>query len=49
MDEKERVLEEVKALFAQTEIIEQSASVSLHRAEQVDQFILTRAFRGELG
>jgi hypothetical protein len=32
MDEKERVLEEVKALFAQTEIIEQAASVSLHRA-----------------
>jgi hypothetical protein len=37
-----------EALFAQAEIIEQAASVSLRRAEQVDQSILARAFRGEL-
>jgi len=33
----------------QADIIEQAASVSLRRAEQVDQSILARAFRGELG
>lgn len=48
-NEQRRILEKVKALFAQADIIEQAASVSLRRAEQVDQSILARAFRGELG
>ncbi|HPO87564.1 MAG TPA: hypothetical protein PLN86_17120 [Candidatus Hydrogenedentes bacterium] len=34
--------------FAQVDIIEQAASVSLHRLEQADQSILVRAFRREL-
>jgi len=38
-----------EALFAQTDIIEQAASVFLRPAEQVDQSILAWAFRGELG
>jgi len=37
-----------EALFAQADITEQAASVSLRPAEQVDQFILARAFRGQL-
>jgi hypothetical protein len=37
-----------EALFAQADIIEQAASVSLRRAEQGDQPILARVFRGEL-
>jgi len=49
VNEQKRILEKVKTLFAQADIIEQAASVSLHRAEQVDQSILARAFRGELG
>jgi type I restriction enzyme S subunit len=49
VNEQQRILEKIKALFAQADIIEQAASVSLRRAEQVDQSILARAFRGELG
>ena len=48
VNEQKRILEKVKVLFAQAEIIERAASVSLRRAEQVDQSILARAFRGEL-
>jgi type I restriction enzyme S subunit len=48
VNEQKRILEKVKALLAQADIIEQAASVSLRRAEQVDQSILARAFRGEL-
>lgn len=44
-----RIVAKIEALFAQADIIEQAASVSLRRAEQVDQSILARAFRGELG
>ena len=49
VNEQQRILEKIKALFAQADIIEQAASASLRRAEQVDQSILARAFRGELG
>lgn len=49
VNEQKRILEKINALFAQADIIEQAASVSLRRAEQVDQSILARAFRGELG
>ena len=44
-----QIVEKIESLFAQADIIEQAASVSLRRAEQVDQSILARAFRGELG
>lgn len=44
-----RIVSKIEALFTQADIIEQAASVSLRRAEQVDQSILARAFRGELG
>ncbi len=44
-----RIVAKIEAMFAQADIIEQAASVSLRRAEQVDQSILARAFRGELG
>lgn len=44
-----RIAAKLETLFAQADIIEQAASVSLRRAEQVDQSILARAFRGELG
>lgn len=46
--EQRRIVAKIESLFAQAEIIEQAASVSLRRAEQVDQSILARAFRGEL-
>jgi hypothetical protein len=46
VDDQKRVLEKVKALFAQAEIIAQAASVSLRRAEQVDQSILAGRFVG---
>jgi type I restriction enzyme S subunit len=39
----------IEKLFAQTDIIEQAASASMRCAEQVDQSILARAFRGGLG
>ena len=48
-DEQREIAHRIEALFAQADIIEQAASVSLRRAEQVDQSILARAFRGELG
>ena len=48
VNEQKRILEKVKALLTQANTIEQAASVSLRRAEQVDQSILARAFRGEL-
>lgn len=48
VNEQKRILEKVKSLFAQADIIEQSASVSLRRAKQVDQSILARAFHGDL-
>ncbi len=41
-------MEEIDALFVQAEIIELAASLSLQYAEQIDQSILARAFRGEL-
>ncbi len=49
VNEQKRILAKISTLFAQADIIEQAASVSLRRAEQVDQSILARAFRGELG
>lgn len=49
LGEQQRIVAKIKAMFAQADIIEQAASVSLRRAEQVDQSILARAFRGELG
>lgn len=49
LGEQQRIVAKIEAMFAQADIIEQAASVSLRRAEQVDQSILARAFRGELG
>lgn len=49
LSEQQRIVDKIEAMFAQADIIEQAASVSLRRAEQVDQSILARAFRGELG
>jgi type I restriction enzyme, S subunit len=49
LTEQKRIVAKIEALFAQANIIEQAASVSLRRAEQLDQSILARAFRGELG
>jgi len=49
LNEQIEIVSRVEKLFAQADIIEQAASVSLRRAEQVDQSILARAFRGELG
>jgi type I restriction enzyme S subunit len=49
LSEQQRIVTKIEAMFAQADIIEQAASVSLRRAEQVDQSILARAFRGELG
>lgn len=49
LGEQQRIVAKIEAMFAQANIIEQAASVSLRRAEQVDQSILARAFRGELG
>jgi type I restriction enzyme S subunit len=49
LEEQREIVRRIESLFAQADIIEQAASVSLHRAEQVDQSILARAFRGELG
>lgn len=48
IEEQTEIVSRVEKLFAQADIIEQAASVSLRRAEQVDQSILARAFRGEL-
>lgn len=49
LTEQKRIVAKIEALFAQADIIERAASASLRRAEQVDQSILARAFRGELG
>jgi type I restriction enzyme, S subunit len=49
LGEQKEIVRRIETLFAQADIIEQAASVSLRRAEQVDQSILARAFRGELG
>ncbi len=49
LEEQAEIVRRVERLFAQADIIEEAASVSLRRAEQVDQSILARAFRGELG
>jgi hypothetical protein len=43
-----RIFAKIEALFTQADITEQAASVSPRRAEQKDQSILARAFRGEL-
>jgi len=48
-EEQAEIVSRVEKLFAQADIIAQAASVSLRRAEQVDQSISARAFRGELG
>ena len=48
LGEQLRIVAKIEAMFAQADIIDQAASVSLRRAEQVDQSILARAFRGEL-
>lgn len=49
LGEQQRIVAKIEAMFVQADIIDQAASVSLRRAEQVDQSILARAFRGELG
>lgn len=49
LEEQAEIVSRVEKIFTQADIIEQAASVSLRRAEQVDQSILARAFRGELG
>ena len=49
LGEQKEIARRVDSLFDQADIIEQAASVSLRRAEQLDQSILARAFRGELG
>ncbi|CAG0988867.1 Type-1 restriction enzyme EcoKI specificity protein [Anaerolineales bacterium] len=49
LGEQQRIVAKIEALFAQADIIEQAAFVSLRRAEQINQSILARAFRGELG
>ena len=46
--EQRRIVAKIESLFAQADTIEQAASVALRRAEQLDQSILARAFRGEL-
>jgi type I restriction enzyme S subunit len=46
--EQQRIAARIEALFARADIIEQATSVSLRRAEQIDQSVLARAFRGEL-
>lgn len=48
IEEQIEIVSRVEKVFAQADIVEQAASVSLRRAEQVDQSILARAFRGEL-
>jgi type I restriction enzyme S subunit len=48
LGEQRRIVDEVKALFAQADAIEQAAVKARRRAEQVDQAVLARAFRGEL-
>lgn len=49
IEEQIEIVSRVEKMFAQADIIEQAASVSLRRAAQVEQSILARAFRGELG
>ena len=49
IEEQTEIVQRVEKMFAQADIINQAASASLRRAEQVDQSILARAFRGELG
>jgi type I restriction enzyme S subunit len=48
LKEQQRIVDKIEALFAQADTIERTVSVSLRRAEQIDQSILARAFRGEL-
>lgn len=48
LGEQRRIVDEVKALFAQADAIEHAVARSLVRAEQVDQAVLVRAFRGGL-
>ena len=48
LGEQRRIVDEVKALFAQADAIEQAAVKARQRSEQVDQAVLARAFRGGL-
>ena len=49
IEEQTEIVQRVEKMFAQADIINQAASASLRRAEQADQSILARSFRGELG
>ncbi len=44
--EQRRIVAKIESLFAQAEAIEQAVEVARRRAEQIDQAILARAFRG---
>jgi len=48
LGEQRRIVAKVEALFAQADAIEQAGVRARRRAEQVDQAVLARAFRGEL-
>ena len=48
LHEQRQIVAKVEALFAQADAIEQAAAKARRRAEQVDQAVLARAFRGEL-
>jgi type I restriction enzyme S subunit len=48
LGEQVEIVQYIEALFAQADIVEQAASVSLRRAGQLEQSILARAFRGGL-
>jgi type I restriction enzyme S subunit len=48
LSEQRRIIAKLEATFGQAETIEQTVAQSLRRAEQVDQAMLARAFRGEL-
>jgi type I restriction enzyme S subunit len=48
LTEQHRIVAKIESLFAQAEAIERAVAVARRRAEQVEQAVLARAFRGEL-
>jgi type I restriction enzyme, S subunit len=48
LQEQNRIVARVRALFAHAERIERAAGMAQLRAERIDQAMLARAFRGEL-
>jgi len=46
--EQHRIVARIEALFTRADVLEAAATAAHRRLEQVDQAILTRAFRGEL-